>query len=375
MGKIQPLVSDARAAAVELSAAEKRRTARQMVLDGFGDMAQKRLAAARVLVVGAGGLGSPCVMSLAAAGLGHVTIAEDDTVDYSNLQRQILYGVDDVGKNKADTARARLLAMASDMTVATPGRMTAARAAEMIAGHDLVIDGCDNFATRYLCADAAEIARVPVVWGAVLRYSGQLAVFGVDGFPVLRDIYPSPPPPDKRPSCAAAGVLGATTAVMGSLMATEAIKLITGIGEPLVGAMLVYDALSARTRIFRVGCDPSRTPVSAPGTGPVVHLGAADFRRFVSAPGHVVIDVRDAAEITPATTVDAAGGRRVQPVADLVAGGLASLDPPLPETTEAICFCCASGVRSAAAAEAVAEEAAGKGIRVFSLDGGITPRP
>lgn len=241
---------------------EQLRTARHLNLPGFGAEQQQQLHDARVLIVGAGGLGCPAMQSLAAAGVGTIVLYDDDTVDVTNLQRQILFSANDVGRPKVDVVAEQLRRLQPDLKIETHQlRLNPDNIVEAFSRVDVVLDGSDNFATKFLVADAAEITHTPLVWATVLRFAGQLSVFrtGVVG---LRDVFPEQPSGDSIPDCASAGVLGATTAVMGSLAATEVIKLLTNIGEPLLGRMLSYDALTATTRIFNVVADPDREPVA-----------------------------------------------------------------------------------------------------------------
>lgn len=241
---------------------EQLRTARHLNLPGFGAEQQQQLHDARVLIVGAGGLGCPAMQSLAAAGVGTIVVYDDDTVDVTNLQRQILFSADDVGLPKVDVVAKQLRRLQPDLKIETHQlRLNPDNIVEAFSRVDVVLDGSDNFATKFLVADAAESTHTPLVWATVLRFAGQLSVFrtGVVG---LRDVFPEQPSGDSIPDCASAGVLGATTAVMGSLAATEVIKLLTNIGEPLLGRMLSYDALTATTRIFNVVADPDREPVA-----------------------------------------------------------------------------------------------------------------
>ncbi|PRZ06972.1 adenylyltransferase/sulfurtransferase [Isoptericola sp. CG 20/1183] len=257
----------------ELTVEQVGRFARHLSLPGIGVEGQRRLAAARVLVVGAGGLGSPALLYLAAAGVGTLGVVDDDVVDASNLQRQVLHGTADVGRAKTASARDAVADVAPAVTVVEHReRLTAANALEVLRGYDLVLDGADNFATRYLVSDAAEIAGVPVVWGGLYRYQGQVATFwaappaGADGEPqgvTYRDVFPEPPPAALAPDCATGGVLGALCGTVGSVMATEAIKLITGAGRTLLGRLAVYDALDLTWRHLDVRPDPSREPVTA----------------------------------------------------------------------------------------------------------------
>lgn len=237
-----------------LSAEEIDRYRRHIVLAEIGGAGQQKLKQASVLVIGAGGLGAPVIQYLAAAGIGHLGVADDDTVSLSNLQRQIIHDTAGIGMAKiasAETAVARLNPHVRFSGIAE--RLTAENAASLLAGYDLLVDGSDNFDTRYLSADAAEAARIPLVTGAVGRFDGSLTVLkpyeaGTDGAlnPGYRDLFPSAPPPGVVPACAEAGIVGALTGVIGTLMAMEVIKLVTGAGEPLVGRLVLYDGLAAR---------------------------------------------------------------------------------------------------------------------------------
>ncbi len=217
-----------------------------------------------MLVVGAGGLGSPALLYLAAAGVGTIGIVDDDVVDVSNLQRQVVHADADVGRRKVDSARDRVLAANPLVTARTyPVRLTAANALEILGDYDVVLDGADNFATRYLVDDACALLGIPDVWGSILGFDAQAAVFWAAHGPTYRDLFPSPPDPGSVPSCVDGGVLGALCATVGSVMATEGVKLVCGIGEPLVGRLLVLDALGATWRTVAVRPDPGRRPVTA----------------------------------------------------------------------------------------------------------------
>jgi sulfur-carrier protein adenylyltransferase/sulfurtransferase len=219
---------------------------------------QKRLKNARVLVVGAGGLGSPALMYLAAAGVGTLGIVEFDVVDESNLQRQIIHGQADVGRSKAESARDSVKEINPNVTVNLHElRLDSSNVMDLFAQYDLIVDGTDNFATRYLVNDACVLLHKPYVWGSIYRFDGQASVFWADHGPCYRCLYPEPPPPGMVPSCAEGGVLGVLCASIGSIQVNEAIKLLTGIGEPLVGSLMVYDALEMEYRKISVRKDPS----------------------------------------------------------------------------------------------------------------------
>lgn len=250
----------------ELSREEMERYSRHLILPEFGIDAQKRLKNARVLVIGAGGLGSPALLYLAAAGVGTLGIVDDDVVDVTNLQRQVIHGVTNVGQSKASSAEQSIADLNPHVEVIRHEvRLDASNVLEIFAGYDLVLDGTDNFATRYLVSDAAEILGKPYVWGSILRFDGQVSVFWAKpsiGGPSYRDLYPEAPPPGAVPSCAEGGVLGVLCAQIGSVMVNEAIKLITGIGSTLLGRVLIFNALNMTWRELRVRRDPSAAPVT-----------------------------------------------------------------------------------------------------------------
>lgn len=242
------------------------RYSRHILLPEVGGTGQARLAAARVLVIGAGGLGAPVLMYLAAAGVGTLGIVDDDRVDLSNLQRQVIHGTADIGRPKVDSAAERLAGLNPEVTVHRHAdRLTAANAADLIAGYDLVVDGSDNFATRYLLNDACYFAGRPLVTAALLRFEGQLAVYRptaptedqpAGSLPCYRCLFPEPPPPGAIPSCSEAGVLGALAGLIGALQATEVLKAVLGIGESLAGGLLLVDALTLTFRKMTVRPDP-----------------------------------------------------------------------------------------------------------------------
>ncbi|QIS22354.1 adenylyltransferase/sulfurtransferase MoeZ [Nocardia terpenica] len=260
---LPPLVEPA----AELTKDEVARYSRHLIIPDLGVDGQKRLKNARVLVIGAGGLGSPALLYLAAAGVGTLGIVEFDEVDASNLQRQIIHGESDIGRSKADSARESILEINSAITVRLHKiRLEPENAVELFAEYDLIVDGTDNFATRYLVNDAAVLAGKPYVWGSIYRFEGQVSVFwedAPDGRGInYRDLYPEAPPPGMVPSCAEGGVLGVLCASIGSVMVTEAIKLITGIGESLLGRLMVYDALDMNYRTIKLRRDPERQPIT-----------------------------------------------------------------------------------------------------------------
>ncbi|MGW0250040.1 adenylyltransferase/sulfurtransferase MoeZ [Nocardia goodfellowii] len=260
---LPPLVEPA----AELTRDEVARYSRHLIIPDLGMDGQKRLKNAKVLVIGAGGLGSPALLYLAAAGVGTLGIVEFDEVDASNLQRQIIHGESDIGRSKADSARDSILEINSGITVNLHKiRLEPENAIELFAQYDLIVDGTDNFATRYLVNDAAVLAHKPYVWGSIYRFEGQVSVFWEDAPDNrglnYRDLYPEAPPPGMVPSCAEGGVLGVLCASIGSIMVTEAIKLLTGMGDPLLGRLMVYDALDMSYRTIKLRRDPERQPIT-----------------------------------------------------------------------------------------------------------------
>ncbi len=240
-----------------LTREELARYARHLVLPEVGREGQERLKAARVLLVGAGGLGSPAALYLAAAGVGTLGIVDPDVVDVTNLQRQILHGTAGVGAPKVDSARARLADINPHVRVETGAlRLTSANALEIVAGYDVVVDGSDNFPTRYLVNDACVFTGKPNVYGSVYRWEGQLSVFATEGGPCYRCLFREPPPPGLIPNCAEAGVFGALPGVIGAAQAMETVKLLLGVGEPLVGRLQIFDALAYRWRELEIRRDP-----------------------------------------------------------------------------------------------------------------------
>jgi sulfur-carrier protein adenylyltransferase/sulfurtransferase len=251
---LPPLVEPAESLTVD----EVRRYSRHLIIPDVAMAGQKRLKNAKVLAVGAGGLGSPTLMYLAAAGVGTLGIVEFDVVDESNLQRQIIHGQSDIGRSKAESARDSVLEINPYVTVNLhEERLDSSNVMELFAQYDLIVDGTDNFATRYLVNDACVLLHKPYVWGSIYRFDGQASVFWADYGPCYRCLYPEPPPPGMVPSCAEGGVLGVLCGSVGSIQVTEAIKLLTGIGEPLLGSLMVYDALEMEYRKIKVRKDPN----------------------------------------------------------------------------------------------------------------------
>jgi sulfur-carrier protein adenylyltransferase/sulfurtransferase len=250
---IPPLVEKGPALTVD----EVRRYSRHLIIPDVAMAGQQRLMNAKVLCVGAGGLGSPALMYLAAAGVGTLGIVEFDTVDESNLQRQIIHGQSDIGKSKALSAKEKIAEINPNVNVVVHEiRLDIDNVMDIFSQYDLIVDGTDNFATRYLVNDACVLLKKPYVWGSIYRFDGQASVFWAEYGPCYRCLYPEPPPPGMVPSCAEGGVLGVLCASIGSIQTTEAIKLITGIGEPLIGQLMIYDALEMSYRKIKVRKDP-----------------------------------------------------------------------------------------------------------------------
>ena len=362
-----------------LSQEEILRYSRHLILPDVGLAGQERLKAASILLVGAGGLGSPLALYLAAAGVGHLGLVDFDVVDVTNLQRQVLHGTKDVGRSKLASARERIADINPHVRVTTfETRLDSSNALEIIRGFDIVIDGTDNFPTRYLVNDACVLLGKPNVYGSIFRFEGQASVFATADGPCYRCLFPEPPPPGLVPSCAEGGVLGVLPGLVGTIQATEAIKLIVGIGETLVGRLLLIDALTARFRTVKLRRNPL---CPACGTREITALidydqfcgvSAADSAHDFSLPeitprelavrlqaGEVdLIDVREPHE----WEIGRIPGARLIPLGTL-AEALSTLDP-----AREIVLQCKSGVRSARAVRQL--QAAGF-RRVSNLAGGI----
>ncbi len=253
-----------------LDADQRNRYHRHLLLPEIGEAGQQRLLDSRVLLLGAGGLGSPAALYLAAAGVGTLGIVDMDVVDASNLQRQVLHNIDRIGERKVDSAKKTLVALNPDVNVVTHDvRVGADNIVELFEGYDLVVDGTDNFPTRYLVNDASLLTRTPVVHGSIFRFEGQVTVFKPYDSACYRCLVPEPPPPELAPSCAEAGVLGVLCGIIGSLEAVEAVKVLLGLGESLAGRLMAYDALEQSFRTFKVRRDPS-CPACGDNAGPIV---------------------------------------------------------------------------------------------------------
>ncbi|EHB58683.1 UBA/THIF-type NAD/FAD binding protein [Mycolicibacterium rhodesiae JS60] len=290
MSPLPPLVEPA----AELTREEVARYSRHLIIPDLGVDGQKRLKNAKVLVIGAGGLGSPTLLYLAAAGVGTIGIVEFDRVDESNLQRQIIHGQSDIGRSKAESARDSVLEVNPLVTVNLHElRLEPDNAVQLFERYDLILDGTDNFATRYLVNDAAVLAHKPYVWGSIYRFEGQASVFWEDAPDGLglnyRDLYPEPPPPGMVPSCAEGGVLGILCASIASIMGTEAIKLITGIGDTLLGRLMIYDALDMTYRTIRIRKDPQTPKITE----------LIDYESFCGVVSDAAADAAQDSTVTP----------------------------------------------------------------------------
>jgi sulfur-carrier protein adenylyltransferase/sulfurtransferase len=345
-----------------LTAEETDRYRRHLILPGVGPEGQARLKASRVLIVGAGGLGSPVALYLAAAGVGTIGLVDNDRVDATNLQRQLLHGTRDVGRSKLQSARDRLHDVNPHVQVALHASwLTSANALDILPGYDVVVDGTDNFATRYLVNDACVLLGIPNVHGSVFRFDGQASVFGLPDGPCYRCLYPEPPPPDMVPNCAEGGVLGVLPGLVGTIQATETLKLLLGLGDTLSGRLLMIDALGMSFRTVRLARDPD-CPVCSTRT--LTQL--IDYDQFCGTPGlHSSADAV-VEEISPATLRDwLSRGRPIQLVdvrePDETATGViaGALCIPLSTLTEQLAMLvpdaetvlvCKSGIRSARAA-------------------------
>ena len=358
---LPPLVEPA----AELTRDEVTRYSRHLIIPDFGADGQRRLKNSRVLVIGAGGLGSPTLLYLAAAGVGTLGIVEFDVVEESNLQRQIIHGHNDIGRPKAHSARDSIREINPYVAVNLHEfRLEPDNAIELFESYDLIIDGTDNFATRYLVNDAAVLAGKPYVWGSIYRFGGQVSVFWEDA-PAgpqgekrglnYRDLYPEPPPPGLVPSCAEGGVLGVLCASIASVMSTEAIKLLTGIGESLLGRLMIYDALAMTYRTIAVRKDPAAPPITGlidyeaycglPAADADPGIAPAELRALLDAGQVALIDVREPAE----WEINRIDGAVLIPKSGIDSGAALA---QLPTDRPSVLYC-KSGARSADALAAV----------------------
>jgi sulfur-carrier protein adenylyltransferase/sulfurtransferase len=369
----------------DLTLRERERYSRHLLLPEVGEEGQRRLKAARVLCIGAGGLGSPAALYLAAAGVGTLGLVDFDVVDFSNLQRQIIHGTSDVGRSKLDSAKARIEELNPEVRVEMfEAPFSVSNAKMLVEAFDIIVDGTDNFPTRYLVNDACVMYGRPNAWGSIFRFEGQASVFGAPGGPCYRCLHPEPPPAGLVPNCAEAGVLGVLPGIIGTIQATEALKLILRVGEPLIGRFLVYDALKMRFRELKLPKDPDcpvcgATPAitelrefdascstkkggsplfsQIKGTTGEMTVGELNARIEAHRPP-VILDVREVAE----AAICSLPGARLIPLGELTRR-LAELDPDAE-----IVVHCKSGARSARAVALLRE----KGFpRATNLTGGI----
>ena len=362
----------------DLSATERERYARHLLLPDVGLEGQMRMKAASVLCIGAGGLGSPVTLYLAAAGVGRIGIVDPDVVERTNLQRQVLFAESDIGRPKIEAARDRLLGINPHLKLDIyPERFTAENAVSLLEPYDVLVDGTDNFATRYLSNDVAAFAGKPNVYGSIFRFEGQVSVFHpAAGGPCYRCMFPTPPEPGLVPSCAEGGVLGVLPGLVGSLQATEAIKLILGKGDPLIGRMVHVDTMTMRFREFKLRKDPE-CPVC--GENPSI-TEPIDYEAFCGVPDEPPtveeISVQDLRKLrdekTPHTLLDVRGNDEIA-----ICQITGSIKVPLPELEERlgeipmnprVVIHCKSGVRSAKAAEVLLKNGFPE---VASVAGGI----
>ncbi|MDQ0117508.1 adenylyltransferase/sulfurtransferase [Pseudarthrobacter defluvii] len=372
---LDPLVEPA----AGLTPAEVERYSRHLIIPEIGALGQRRLKNAKVLVIGAGGLGAPALLYLAAAGVGTIGIIDDDVVDLSNLQRQVIHGVNDVGRPKTESARDAIAGLNPLVDVRLHNvRLDSSNALELFSGYDLILDGADNFATRYLVNDAAAILGKPYVWGSIFRFDGQVSVFWEKHGPTYRDLYPEAPPAGSVPSCGEGGVFGMLCAAVGSLMVTEAVKLITGVGRSLLGRVALFDALGGSWREIRVSKDPAAQPITeltdyeafcgiapaAPSdtehTVTATQLATMLASRKAGLKDFELVDVRESGEYD-IVRID---GAKLIPQGRILAG---EAWDELPQDRD-IVFHCKAGTRSANVL-AAARQAGYQ--RVSHLDGGI----
>jgi adenylyltransferase/sulfurtransferase len=377
---IRPLVEPG----AELTAAQVSRYSRHLLIPDVGVPGQRRLRAAKVLVVGAGGLGSPVSLYLAAAGVGTIGLLDFDVVEESNLQRQVVHGEGDVGRLKVESARDAIARVNADVDVVLhPVRLDSSNALELLSAYDVVIDGTDNFATRYLVNDACVLLHKPYVWASIFRFDAQVSVFWADHGPCYRCLYPDPPPPGMVPSCAEGGVLGALCGVVGSMQAIEALKIVAGFGEPLIGRLVVHDALAPSTQILPFGKDPGcvvcgdqptvtelqdydafcglpSAPLPEEASVSATELADMLRRRESGAEDFVLVDVREPAERDIVTIP----GSVPVPIAQL-RSGTAFADLPMDRP---VVLLCKSGARSAEALALLHEAGS---LTARHLEGGI----
>ena len=371
------IIDDDRSSAVQLNVEELQRYSRHLIMPEVTSEGQSRLKAARVLCIGAGGLGSPVALYLAAAGVGTIGIVDFDDVDLSNLQRQILHGTKDIGRDKLESARDRLHDINPQIEIQLHKcRFSGENASQLVSGYDVVVDGCDNFPTRYLSNDVCVFARKPNVYGSVFRFEGQTTVFAPHlGGPCYRCLFPEPPPPESVPNCAQAGVLGVLPGIIGMLQAIETLKLILGIGEVLVGRLLHFDALKVKFRELNLRRDP-QCPVC--GENPTI-FSPIDYEQFCGVRDEGTIPEMSPQELK--RRMDAGEPFELIDVREPFEYEIARIDGakliPVGEITERldelereqpIVVHCHSGVRSAQAARLLQQRGF---ANVYNLEGGI----
>ena len=371
------IIEDERSNAMQLSPAELQRYSRHLMMPEVTPDGQRRLKAARVLCIGAGGLGSPAAVYLAAAGMGTIGIVDFDDVDLSNLQRQILHGTKDVGRDKLESARDRLHDINPEIDVQLHKcRFSSENAPQLVSRYDVIVDGSDNFPTRYLSNDVCVLARKPNVYGSVFRFEGQTTVFAPHlGGPCYRCLFPEPPPPDSVPNCAQAGVLGVLPGIIGMLQAIEAIKMIVGVGESLVGRLLHFDALKAKFRELNLRRDPE-CPVC--GENPTI-FSPIDYEQFCGARDEEAIPKMSANELKqkmdarePFELIDVREGfeyeiARIDGARLIPLGEIAERADELPRDRPIVVHC-HSGRRSAEAVRLLQQRGFGN---IYNLEGGI----
>ena len=361
----------------EFSPQEISRYRRQLSLAGFGREAQDKLRDAHVAVIGAGGLGSPALLYLAGAGVGKITIFDSDTVDISNLHRQVIHATEKIGVNKAESARQTLLALNPEITIdVIEERLDEHNIVEYVRGADVVLDGTDNFATRYNASWACATLGIPHVWASILGFDAQLTVFHADNGPIYEDLFPIPPAPGSVPSCSQAGVLGPTVGVVGSAMALEAMKLVTGVGTPLIGKIGYFTALEGIWEYIPLVGNPEvaqQVREHGPTQGaeafeepPAAYDSVPTVAEIDEIPENaLVIDVRNPDEVD----MFAIPGTVKFPLSRIMAGETPGEISPAQEHSRPVVLHCAGGIRSARAVEALNQRGFTEGI--YSLRGGI----
>src|SRR5256886_4542788 len=371
------IIDDKRSNAMQLSAEELQRYSRHLMMPEVTQEGQRRLKAARVLCIGAGGLGSPAALYLAAAGTGTIGIVDFDDVDLSNLQRQILHGTKDIGRAKLESARDRLRDINPKIDIELHKcRFSTENAPQLVGQYDVVVDGSDNFPTRYLSNDVCVFARKPNVYGSVFRFEGQTTVFAPHlGGPCYRCLFPEPPPPDSVPNCSEAGVLGVLPGIIGLLQAIEAIKMIVGVGESLVGRLLHFDALKARFRELNLRRDPE-CPVC--GENPTIFspidyeqfCGARDVEAIPTMSAHELkqkMDAREPFELIDVRETFEYEIARIDGARLIPLGEIAERADELPRDRPIVVHC-HSGRRSAEAVRLLQQRGFGN---IYNLEGGI----